>query len=192
MKLQEQISKMKSMMGLNEQAQVKPKIVMDTEKAFGTTITGKYSAKDKSGAYDALHSFHKRASDGFGGRMNTIVKDGIKDYKNTYNISAVDITSVSVDIDPDTLEVSWKVHIEPSKDGYTYEEFDSRGSAGGGEGAVDKQLSGMHSYHSGQPKLVFHYNETIPVCFNSNGKKMDKCKGTINIQQKFFKYGKKV
>jgi hypothetical protein len=100
---------------------------------------------------------------------------------------------MTVNIEPNSLTVNWKVYIGPSGDGYTYEEFDSRGSAGGGEGAVDKQLSSMHSYHSGEPKLVHHFNKTIPVCYNSNGKKKtDGCKGTINIQQKFYKYGKKV
>jgi hypothetical protein len=76
---------------------------------------------------------------------------------------------------------------------YTYEEFDSRGSAGGGESAVDGQLAGMHSVNSGEPKLVYYFNKTMPKCFDSNGVKLSGgCKGTINIQQKFFKYGKKV
>ena len=202
MRLQEQISRIQSMMGLDEQkskgAQVKPNL----DKYFSSAlylkdlnkkvIKGSYSAEGKVGAYDALHSFHRRASDGFGGRINTYVKDAIKEYKKSNKVNAVDITKVNIDIDPNTLKVNWEVTIEPSMDGYTYEEFDSRGSAGGGEGAVDKQLSGMHGYHSGNPKLVHHYNETIPVCFNSNGKKMDKCKGEINMQQKFFKYGEKV
>jgi hypothetical protein len=203
MNLQEQISIIKSMMGLYEQdekkgAQVKPNL----DKYFSSAlylkdlnkkvIKGSYSAEGKVGAYDALHSFHRRASDGFGGRINTHVKDEIKEYKKKYKVKAVDITKVSIKIDPNTLTVNWEVTIGPSIDGYTYEEFDSRGSAGGGEGAVNKQLNGMHEYHSGKPKLVYHYNETIPVCFNSNGKKLDKCKGTINMQQKFFKYGKKI
>jgi hypothetical protein len=158
------------------------------------TIEGSYSAEGKSGAYDALHSFHMRASDGFGGRINSIVKEGIKKYKDEYKIDAVDIKNVDIDIDPNTLTVSWGVTIGPSSDGYTYEEFDSRGSAGGGEGAVNKQLDSMKSYHPNKvDKLVYHYNETIPVCFNSNGTKKDGgCKGTINIQQKFFKFGKKI
>jgi hypothetical protein len=112
---------------------------------------------------------------------------------HTAGIKAVDIKKMTVNIEPNSLTVNWKVYIGPSGNGYTYEEFDSRGSAGGGEGAVDKQLSSMHSYHSGEPKLIYHFNKTIPVCYNSNGKKKtDGCKGTINIQQKFYKYGKKV
>jgi hypothetical protein len=156
-------------------------------------ISGSYSAKGQRRVYDALHSFQSRVSDGFGGKMNTLVKEGIKKYKEDNNIDAVDIKDVKVDINPDTLTVDWEVSIGPSTDGYTYEEFDSRGSAGGGERAVDKQLSNMNSYHSGTPKLVKHYNEDIPVCYNSDGtKKPNGCKGKINIQQKFFKFGKKI
>jgi|LakMenEpi03Aug12_release.lakeMendotaPanAssembly.Ray.scaffolds.fasta_scaffold588622_2 hypothetical protein len=157
-------------------------------------ITGSYTAAGQPHTYDALHSFHRRAKDGFGGRMNSIVKDGIKDYKEESNVDAVDIKNAFVDIDPNTLTVNWEVTIGPSSDGYTYEEFDSRGSAGGGEGAVNGQLESMKSYHPNkEAKLVYHYNETIPVCFNSNGTKMEGgCKGTINMQQKFFKFGKKI
>jgi hypothetical protein len=41
--------------------------------------------------------------------------------------------------------------------------------------------------------MVYYFNKTIPKCFNDNGtKKTGGCKGTINIQQKFYKYGKPV
>lgn len=156
-------------------------------------IKGSYSAAGKSGVYDALHSFHRRRSDGFGGIINTIVQNGIKDYKfKNKNVKAVDIKDMYVFINPNTLTVNWEVTIGPSTDGYTYEQFDSRGSAGGGESAVNGQLSSMHSGNSGEPKMVYHFNKTIPKCFNSDGTKMKTCKGTINIQQKFYKYGKPV
>ena len=156
-------------------------------------IQGSYSAEGKPNAYDALHSFQSRRSDKFGGRINTKVKEAIQEYKKSSNIKAVDIKKVNVIIDPNTLTVNWEVTIGSSDDGYTYESFDSRGSAGGGEGAVNKQLDSMNSFNTGIPKLVYHYNEDIPVCFNSNGtKKEGGCKGTINIQQKFFKYGTKI
>jgi hypothetical protein len=117
-----------------------------------------------------------------------------KDLPIDNNFKKFDIKKVYVDIDPNTLTVDWEVTIGPSSDGYTYEEFDSRGSAGGGEGAVNGQLESMKSYHPNkEAKLVYHYNETIPKCFNSNGTKMEGgCKGTINMQQKFFKFGKKI
>lgn len=161
--------------------------------AIGEVVTGSYSAQGKQNAYDALHSFQSRRSDGFGGRINTKVQNAIKEYKLKTGIKAVDIESMQVDIDPHTLTVEWKVLISPSEDGFTYDEFDSRGSAGGGESAVNDQLAGMHSVNSGKPVLVYHYNETIPKCFDGKGVKLPGgCKGKINIQQKFFKYGTKV
>lgn len=174
-------------------ANVEPPIYKKYKEEMSKVISGSYTAEGQPRAYDALHSFQSRASDKFGGRINTKVQNGIKEYKKTSGLKAIDIKKVSVTIDPNTLTVNWKVTIGPSTDGYTYEQFDSRGSAGGGESAVDGQLSSMHSYNSGTPKMVYHFDKTIPVCFNSNGtKKKDGCKGTINIQQKFFKYGKKV
>lgn len=174
---------------------LKGSLWLDPSKGFSSdeVIKGSYSAAGKSGAYDALHSFHSRRSDKFGGRINTIVQDGIRKYKINKKVKAVDIKKMNVVIDPNTLTVNWEVTIGSSTDGYTYEQFDSRGSAGGGEAAVDKQLPSMDSFNSGEPKLVYHFNKTIPKCFNDNGtKKTDGCKGTINIQQKFFKYGKPV
>ncbi len=174
-------------------ANVEPPTYKKFKEEMSKVISGSYTATGQPRAYDALHSFQSRASDKFGGRINTKVQNGIKEYKKTSGLKAIDIKKVSVTIDANTLTVNWKVTIGPSTDGYTYEQFDSRGSAGGGESAVDGQLSSMHSYNSGTPKMVYHFNKTIPVCFNSNGtKKKDGCKGTINIQQKFFKYGKKV
>ncbi len=206
MNLHENINRIKEVMGIvkngtnlieqktkNQGAKVEPQILKKTKESFNKVIKGSYSAEGQPRAYDALHSFQSRASDKFGGRINTKVQDAIKEYKKTSGLSAIDIKKVNVKIDPNTLTVNWEVTIGQSDDGYTYEEFDSRGSAGGGESAVDKQLNGMHSFNSGEPKLVYHYNENIPVCFDSNGtKRKDGCKGTINIQQKFFKYGKKV
>lgn len=174
-------------------ANVEPPTYKKFNEQMSKVISGSYTATGQPRAYDALHSFQSRASDKFGGRINTKVQNGIKEYKKTSGLKAIDIKKVSVTIDPNTLTVNWKVTIGPSTDGYTYEQFDSRGSAGGGESAVEKQLNGMHSVNSGEPKLVYYYNETIPKCFGPNGVKLTGgCKGTINIQQKFFKYGKKV
>jgi hypothetical protein len=174
---------------------LKGSLWLDPSKGFSSdeVIKGSYSAAGKSGVYDALHSFHRRRSDGFGGRINTIVQNGIKDYKfKNKNVKAVDIKDMYVFIDPNTLTVNWEVTIGPSTDGYTYEQFDSRGSAGGGESAVNGQLQSMHSGNSGEPKMVYYFNKTIPKCFNPDGTKMTTCKGTINIQQKFYKYGNPV
>lgn len=174
-------------------ANTEPPILKKTKSELEKIISGSYSAQGQPHAYDALHSFQSRRSDGFGGRINTKVQNAIKEYKKTRGLDAVDIKKVKINIDPYTLTVNWEVTIGRSNDGYTYEEFDSRGSAGGGESAVDGQLAGMHSVNSGTPTLVHHFNQTIPKCFDSKGVKLEGgCKGTINIQQKFFKYGTKV
>lgn len=166
------------------------KKINDAVDGLDKVISGSYSAEGQPRAYDALHSFQSRRSDGFGGRINTKVQNGIKDYKKTKGLNAVDIKKVTVNIDPNTLTVNWEVTIGKSNDGYTYEQFDSRGSAGGGESAVNGQLESMHSFNSGDPKMVYYFNKTIPKCFNPDGTKMSgPCKGTINIQQKFYKYG---
>jgi hypothetical protein len=154
-------------------------------------ISGSYSAAGKSGPYDALHSFERRKIDKFGGRLNTLVQEGIQKYKTNNNINAVDILNVDIKVNPETLLVEWSVTIGPSTNGSTYEIIDSRGSAGGGVTAVNKQLQSMHDRHTGlTPVLVKHYNETIPIYYNSNGDKLPNSRGKINIQQKFFKYGK--
>ena len=156
-------------------------------------ISGSYIAAGKYGPYDALHSFERRKSDKFGGRLNTKVQEGIQKYKLDNNINAVDILNVDIKINPETLLVEWSVTIGPSTDGNTYEEIDSRGSAGGGTSAVEGQLSKMHNRHSGlTPVLVKHFNETIPIYYDANGDKLTSKRGNINIQQKFFKYGKAI
>jgi len=158
-----------------------------------TIISDSYTAAGKSSPYDALHSFERRKSDKFGGGLNTKVQEGIKKYKLDNGISAVDILNVDIKINPETLLVEWSVTIGPSTDGNTYEEIDSRGSAGGGLSAVEGQLSKMHNRHSGlTPVLVKHFNETIPMYYDVNGNKLTSKRGNINIQQKFFKYGKKI
>lgn len=156
-------------------------------------ISDSYTAAGKYGPYDALHSFERRKSDKFGGRLNTKVQEGIKKYKLDNGISAVDILNVDIKINPETLLVEWSVTIGPSTDGNTYEEIDSRGSAGGGSSAVEGQLSKMHNRHPGlTPVLVKHFNETIPMYYDVNGNKLTSKRGSINIQQKFFKYGKAI
>lgn len=156
-------------------------------------ISGSYTAVGKYAPYDALHSFERRKSDKFGGRLNTKVQEGIKKYKLDNGISAIDILNVDIKVNPETLLVEWSVTIGPSTDGNTYEEIDSRGSAGGGEIAVDGQLSKMHNRHSGlTPVLVKYFNETIPMYYDVNGNKLTSKRGNINIQQKFYKYGKKI
>jgi len=165
----------------------------NSKKNLNVGISGEYIAAGQSNPYDAAHSFQKRKSDGFGGGLNTKVENAIKKYKENYNIDAVNIKKVSIEIDPESLKVNWFVQIEPSKDGYTYEVIDSRGKAGGAESKVDEQLPKMHSLHSGlEPKLITYFQQKIPIWYDNNGNKLSNSAGDILIHQKFFKYGKKV
>jgi hypothetical protein len=160
---------------------------------YTDTISGSYSAAGQKNPYDALHSFQSRRSDGFGGKLNEKVFEGIKKYKRDNRIKSVDILGVNVSINPETLVVNWSVKIGPSKDGYTYEIIDSRGKAGGNESMVDSQLSSMHSNHSGlEPKLVTYFKQKVPIWYNNDGDKNANKSGEILIHQKFFKYGKKL
>jgi hypothetical protein len=195
--LNEEVNRIKSIMGLifeEKEVDKEEDEESNVESSETEVIKGSYSAEGKSNTYDALHSFNRRKSDGFGGGINSKVAEGIKQYKQSKGLKAVDIKKVKITIYPDTVTVEWEVTIGPSTDGYTYESFDSRGSAGGGTSAVDKQLEKMHSLHSYDKKVeILHFNKNVPVCYNSNGtKKPGGCSGSINIQQKFYKYGKKV
>jgi hypothetical protein len=156
-------------------------------------ISGDFTAAGQKNPYDAAHSFQSRRSDGFGGKLNEKVKTAIQNFKRENNLSVVDIKSVDININPETLKISWSVKIGPSTDGYTYEVIDSRGKAGGTESKVDGQLSSMHSLHSGlEPKLITYFKQKVPIWYNNEGVKQSTKSGEILIHQKFFKYGKKV
>jgi hypothetical protein len=193
MNLRENVERIKNLMLFVESSKSPPDEI----------VSGSYSAKNKSRAYDALHAFQSRASDGFGGKLNTIVNKAIKKYKEKYNVP-VDIKSVNVEIDETELEVNWEVKIGKSSDGHHYSQIDSRGSAGGGQNAVLGQLPQMHSYHPNKEEsLVDWMDKTITMCFDNNGEERKDCvcqaekdvsnfcKNKLNIQQAFYKYKNK-
>ena len=77
---------------------------------------------------DALHSFERRKSDGFGGRMSTKIKEALVEmYKQGIN---PDVTDLKVNVDSKNYKVTWEAKIEPSKDGKAYTGFMTYGSAG--------------------------------------------------------------
>ena len=188
-------------MNLQENIQRIRNLILETEtkSAPDEIVSGSYSALNTPRAYDAIHAFQSRRSDGFGGKLNTKVNNAIADYKKKYNVP-VDIKSVDVEIDETELKVNWKVKIGKSKNGHHYSQIDSRGSAGGGESAVNGQLNSMNSIHKGSPELVYHMNKNITICFDNNGKELENCvcraasnnanfcAGKLNIQQKFYKF----
>lgn len=94
-------------------------------------LTGGYVVpKGTPNMADALHSFERRKSDGFGGRMSTQIKQALVEMYNQ-GINP-DITELKVFVDSANYKVVWEAKIEPSKDGKAYTGFMTYGSAGSG------------------------------------------------------------
>jgi GH24 family phage-related lysozyme (muramidase) len=155
---------------------------------FPIILTGSYQAKKGDG--DALHSFDRRKSDGFGGYMLTgspvpvkhaskvkldqgkginqvlreLIAEGIKP----------DVTNISIKVNSD-YSVNWSATINESKDGKAYYGIASRGSAGGG---ADERAKGqLPAMQSGAPNFC-HW--TVILDLN--------VKSPIKIRQYFIKY----
>lgn len=154
-------------------------------------VYDEFSAMGKPAVYDALHSFNYRRSDKFGGYINEKINAGLdriskKGFKS-------DIKKFLIQINPLTLTVYWFAVVGPSSDNYSYVKIDSRGSAGGGRKAVEKQLPRMHGlYQDLEPIKFLEFNENIPACFTWSGKQLDSYTSCVNIQQYFFKYREKI
>ena len=138
-------------------------------------LTGGYVVpKGTPNMVDALHSFERRKSDGFGGRVSTQIKQALVEMYNK-GINP-DITELKIYVDSANYKVVWEAKIEPSKDGKAYTGFMTYGSAGSGadsrainQESKMKQLIGGNDY-----KLVFDFK-------NPKG---------IYIRQFFHKYTK--
>jgi len=90
---------------------------------------------------DALHSFERRKSDGFGGRMSTQIREALR---KLYNQGVnPDITKLKIVVDSKNYSVQWEATIEPSKDGKAFVGISTVGSAGGG--ADQRALSQVES-----------------------------------------------
>lgn len=138
-------------------------------------LTGGYVVpKGTPNMADALHSFERRKSDGFGGRMSTQIKQALVEMYNK-GINP-DITELKVFVDSANYKVSWEAKIEPSKDGKAYTGFMTYGSAGSGaDSRAKSQESKMKEIIGGKNyKLVLDYK-------NPKG---------IYIRQFFHKYTK--
>jgi hypothetical protein len=124
---------------------------------------------------DALHSFERRKSDGFGGRMSTQIKEKLRElYKQGIN---PDVTNLKVVVDSKNYKVDWEATIEPSKDGKAYIGFSTIGSAGGGaDQRALNQVEAMKKWVDGAKDY------TLVLDFkNPSG---------IYIRQFFYKYTK--
>jgi len=150
-------------------------------------ITDSYTALGQRYTYDALHSFHRRRMDGFGGFLNDKINAGLAEVRSKGFNS--DLKKLYIQIDPTTLTVHWSAVVGPSPDGRCYMHVDSRGSAGGGLPAVQKQCPRMHRLHSNLvPVKQLEFNDNVLQCYDWNSTKLDTVTNTINIQQHFYKY----
>lgn len=112
---------------------------------------------------DALHSFERRKSDGFGGRMSTKIKEALVDmYKQGINPN---VSNLKVNVDSKNYKVTWEAKIEPSKDGKAYTGFMTYGSAGGGADTRAKgQEAGMKERIGGNNyKLVLDFKNPTGI-----------------------------
>jgi hypothetical protein len=150
-------------------------------------ICDSYVAFGKPSAYDALHSFNSRRMDGFGGYLNLKVNKALEDIrKKGYNS---DVKALYIQINPKTLTVYWLAIVGPSEDGNCYVRIDSRGSAGGGIGAVTPQIQRLHTYYPTlKPTLLLDFNENVIQCYDWSSRPLDSICKVINIRQQFYKY----
>lgn len=150
-------------------------------------ITDSYTALGQPYVYDALHSFHRRRMDNFGGFLNDKINAGLAEIRSKGFNS--DLKKLYIQIDPTTLTVYWTAVVGPSLDGKCYMNVDSRGSAGGGLSAVLKQCPRMHRLHSSLiPVKLLEFNDNVLQCYDWNGVKLDSVTNVVNIQQHFYKY----
>ena len=150
-------------------------------------ICDSYTALGVPQVYDALHSFNRRKVDQFGGLLNVKVNAGLERIRKKGFRS--DVKKLYIQIDPKTLTVYWMAVVGPSEDGNCYSRIDSRGSAGGGIKAVNKQLPDMHAlYTNMKPVLLLDFNEDVIQCFTWNGTPLKSYCQVVNIRQMFYKY----
>ena len=150
-------------------------------------ICDSYTAQGVPYVYDALHSFNRRKMDYFGGYMNVKINAGLERIRSKGFQS--DVKKLYIQIDPLSLTVYWIAVVGPSEDGKCYACVDSRGSAGGGLAAVNKQVPSMHRiYPAMEPQLLLDFNEDVIQCYEWNGTQLSNYCTYINIRQKFYKY----
>jgi len=150
-------------------------------------ICDSYTAQGVPYVYDALHAFNRRKMDYFGGHLNVKINAGLERIRSKGFQS--DLKKLYIQIDPLSLTVYWIAVVGPSEDGKCYACVDSRGSAGGGLAAVNKQVPNMHrSYPAMDPKLVLDFNEDVIQCYEWNGTQLSNYCTYVNIRQKFYKY----
>ena len=161
--IKEEIDRIKSLMGL----------IIEQKISLPILVKGSYSAP--KGDADALHSFERRKSDGFGGKMLTKINEKLREvYKAGIN---PDVTDIKINIDSTNYTVKWEATIDESKDGIAYMGVASRGSAGKtadrrAEGQIDNLMGKLKRNDAEDIKLVLDFK-------NPSG---------VYIRQFFYKY----
>jgi len=157
--------------------------LLNKSKMQPFVIKGSYTVpKGTPNMADALHSFERRKSDGFGGRVSTQIKAKLRELYNS-GINP-DVTNLKIKVDSTKYKVDWEATIEPSKDGKAYVGFSTVGSAGAGADARAKnQIEAMKKWNENakdytlvldfvNPKGVyirqFFYKYTNPKDFPSH------------------------
>lgn len=146
------------------------------KKMKPVTIKGSYTVPPGTpNMADALHSFEKRKSDGFGGRMTTKIREKMRElYKAGMN---PDVTDIKITVDSTKYKVDWEATIQPSKDGKAYVGISTVGSAGNGADArAYSQISALKGWVPGAADY------TLALDFKNP-------KG-VYIRQYFYKYTK--
>jgi hypothetical protein len=154
--LSEEIYRMKNMMG----------IITESKISLPITISGEYTVPNSApNKGDALHSFNRRKSDGFGGYMlsgnppskwssyikfnqGKSINQALQEVWNE-GINP-DITNLKIQVDSRTYTVRWSATIDESEDGNAYVGVSSVGSAGGGaDSRAQGQIEGMKRWEPG-------------------------------------------
>jgi hypothetical protein len=176
MKLHEEVSRIKSMMG----------VLTEDEVTFPITVSDNYKVGKND--CDSFHSFNDNGKREIGG-MNTKVNKVLMDvYNKGFN---PDITAVDVDMNSDTMEVNWTVTINKSKDGNAWTGLYSRG---GGKisnpGEYPDSISATSGHASAKESKTSNYvlkrgtpDKMVPVKILVHSPK----KG-CRVKQIFYKY----
>ena len=191
--LNEEIYRMKTMMGIVTENNTPTPRLSEGKISLPMKISGEYTVPNSAlSKGDALHSFNRRRSDGFGGYMlsgnppskwspyikfnqGKSINQALQEVWNS-GVNP-DITNLKIDVNSKTYTVKWSATIDESEDGNAYIGVSSVGSAGGGaDSRAQGQIERMKRWEPGAKDY------TLVLDFkNPSG---------IYIRQFFYKYTK--
>ena len=146
------------------------------KKNMEILVKGEYTVPaNVANRADALHSFERRKSDGFGGRMTTKIREAMLSlYKQGIN---PDVQDIKIVVDSSKYKVTWEAKVVPSKDDKAYVGLSTVGSAGSGADARAKsQIPALKKWVTGAEDYTLALDFVNP-------------KG-VYIRQYFYKYTK--